>query len=260
MMRRTIQDGWIRAWRGGLSLTAALIVLAPLTAAAATVEFTTSLPDGGGLIPHRVEVHSLMELRHQNVVIQQKDYSCGAASLATVFNYYLNEPVKESDIIRTLLELNLKHGTLESVIQRKGFSMLDLKMFSESRGVKAVGYRLDFDDLANLGVQAIVPIIPNGYKHFVVFRAADKQRVYLSDPSFGNYTESIEEFKHDWYGFINVALAFFPDGMSESQIGKKPLVPQEMDRVYAVHEGNADLLNQKLPDTPFIKPFIPGEW
>lgn len=219
------------------------------------VEFTVGIPDGGGRISQRVEVKSLLDLRHQNVVIQQKDYSCGAASLATVFNYYLNEPVKESEIIHTLLELNMKHGTLESVIQRKGFSMLDLKMFSESRGVKAVGYRLDFDDLANLGVQAIVPIIPNGYKHFVVFRAADKHRVYLADPSFGNYTESIDEFKHDWYGFINVALAFYPKD-SDSRVQPPPLTPQEMERVYAFHQENASLFDQMLP----TRPFIPGEW
>jgi uncharacterized protein len=231
-----------------------LIVMVPLPSMAASVEFTLGAVDGGGLIVHQTEVKSLMELRHQNVVIQQRDYSCGAASLATIFNYYLNSPVSETEIIKTLLVLNAKKGTLEEVIRRKGFSMLDLKMFAEERGFKAAGYRLDFEDLATLGVQAIVPIIPDGFKHFVVFRGADATRVYLSDPSFGNLIESIDQFKKDWYGFTNVALAFFPPG-SESRLGQ-PLVPSELEKVFASRD-NVDT----LPDTQTsVRQFIPGEF
>lgn len=236
-----------------------LLVLSPLppfslTAAAATVEFTMGGLDGGGQIISQTEVTSLMDMRHKDVVLQQRDYSCGAASLATVFNYYLNVPVKETEIIRTLLELNRKKGTLEEVIRRKGFSMLDLKLFAEERGLKAAGYRLEFEDLANLGVQAIVPIIPDGFKHFVVFRGADARHVYLSDPSFGNLIESIDQFKKDWYGFTNVALAFYPPG-SESQAGK-PLVPEELERIYASRD-DADTLPYS---EPYSQVFIPGEW
>jgi len=236
-----------------------LIVLAPLppfslTAAAATVEFTMGVLDGGGQIINQTEVTSLMDMRHRDVVLQQRDYSCGAASLATVFNYYLKVPVKETEIIRTLLELNRKKGTLEDVIRRKGFSMLDLKLFAEERGLKAAGYRLEFEDLAKLGVQAIVPIIPDGFKHFVVFRGADSRRVYLSDPSFGNLIESIDQFKKDWYGFTNVALAFYPPG-SESQMGQ-PLVPAELEQIYASRDA-ADTLPYS---SPVVREFIPGEW
>jgi predicted double-glycine peptidase len=231
-----------------------LIVLAPFPSMAASVEFTMGVLDGGGLIVDQTEVKSVMDLRRQNVVLQQRDYSCGSASLATVFNYYLNSPVNETEIIRTLLEINKKKGTLEEVIRRRGFSMLDLKLFTEARGFKATGYRLDFDDLANLGVQAIVPIIPEGFKHFVVFRGADATRVYLSDPSFGNLIESVDQFKKDWYGFTNVALAFYPTG-SESQIGK-PLVPSELERVYASRDQADTLLDAQT----FERPLIPGEF
>jgi predicted double-glycine peptidase len=240
---------------------ALLIVLAPFPpfssteATAATVEFTMGVLDGGGQIINQTEVSSLMDMRHKDVVLQQRDYSCGAASLATIFNYYLKVPVQETEIIRTLLELNRKKGTLEDVIRRKGFSMLDLKLFAEERGLKAAGYRLEFEDLANLGVQAIVPIIPDGFKHFVVFRGADARRVYLSDPSFGNLIESIDQFKKDWYGFTNVALAFYPPG-SENQTGK-PLVPAELEQIYANSEYT-DTLPYNVQ--PYTREFIPGEW
>jgi predicted double-glycine peptidase len=237
-----------------MTIAVPLIVLVPFPLMAASVEFTQGVLDGGGLIVNQTEVKSLMDLRHQNVVQQQRDYSCGSASLATIFNYYLNSPVHETEIIRTLLELNMKKGTLEEVIRRRGFSMLDLKLFAEARGFKAVGYRLDFEDLANLGVQAIVPIIPDGFKHFVVFRGADATRVYLSDPSFGNLIESIDQFKKDWYGFTNVALAFYPPG-SESRIGQ-PLVPSELERVYASRDQADTLLDAQT----FGRPFIPGEF
>lgn len=231
-----------------------LIVLVPLPSMAASVEYTMGVLDGGGLMIQETEVQSLMDLRHQHVVQQQRDYSCGSASLATIFNYYLNSPVRETEIILSLLELNKKKGTLEDVIRRRGFSMLDLKLFAEERGFKAVGYRLDFEDLASLGVQAIVPIIPDGFKHFVVFRYADANRVYLSDPSFGNLVESIDQFKKDWYGFTNVALAFYPPGSENVKL--PPLAPPELEQVFASRDYADTLLDAQM----FTPQNIPGEF
>jgi predicted double-glycine peptidase len=48
------------------------------------------------------DVKSWTEFRDENLVKQQYDYSCGAASLATVLKYFFNEEVTEKEIIKAL--------------------------------------------------------------------------------------------------------------------------------------------------------------
>jgi len=230
------------------------VLLLPVRSYATSLEVTLGFMDGGVGLYHRQEVQSRQELLHKNVVIQQRDFSCGTASLATIFNFYLGRPVNESEIIRTLLEINKKRGTLEDVIKRRGFSLLDLKLFAEEMGYKASGYRLDFEDLVNLGIPALVPIIPSGFKHFVVFKGADRERVYLADPSFGNLIQPIEEFKKNWYGFTNVALIVVPKG--DMKIEHSPIAVSELDKIFVGQEGIDAFRYAGSPQ----RPFIPGEF
>lgn len=216
-----------------LATLVALLLWAPTSLWAALLEVNIGFEGGSGFVIEK-EVKSLQEIRHSHIIMQERDYSCGSAALATIFNYYLGRPIGETEIIRSLLDLNEKKGTLEKVIERKGFSLLDLKQFAESQGFNATGYRLNFEDLIKLGVPAIVPIAPGGYKHFVVFRGADRNRVYLADPSIGNITEPIEEFKKDWYGFTNVALVVLPPGDEKRE--ENPMALSDMDRVFVGQE------------------------
>src|SRR5687768_17199085 len=68
--------------------------------------------------------HTLKELRDLHVVKQQKDYSCGAAALATLMIYYFGDNTSEEEI------LNLLQSRLDDDEKRKkmirGFSLLDL--------------------------------------------------------------------------------------------------------------------------------------
>lgn len=232
--------------------SALLLLLAPIGSWAASLEVNIGF-DGSGFIIHQ-EVKSIQEIQRRNVVMQERDYSCGSAALATLFNYYLRDQVEEPEIINTLLKLNEEKGTLEKVIERKGFSLLDLKYFAEHRNFKATGFRLGFEDLVKLGVPAIVPIIPRGYKHFVVFRGADKDRVFMADPSIGNISQPIEQFKKDWYGFANVALVVIPPG-GEKPDGH-PLSLSDMDLLFIGQDDVSSILDR--PE-PFI--FLnPGEF
>lgn len=225
----------------------------PSSGMAASIEINVGFDGGGSLFIQR-EVKSIQEIQRRNVVMQERDYSCGSASLATLFNFYLEDPVHEEEIIKTLLAINREKGTIEKVIERKGFSLFDLKQFAESRNFKANGFRLNFEDLVSLGVPAIVPIMPRGYKHFVVFRGADRDRVYLADPSAGNITESIEQFKEDWFGFTNVALVILPPD------GKKltgfPMSITDLDQVFIGQSEIGPLVSQA---SPFMR-LIPGEF
>jgi len=237
-----------------MSLALLSVLLAPCSSYATNIEVSFGFSDMGSPIV-RQDVQSARDLLHKNVVIQERDYSCGTASLATLLNYYLGLQVDETEIIKTLLKINEKRGTLEDIIKRRGFSLLDLKLYAEDQGLKASGFRLDFEDLVNLQKPALVPIIPDGFKHFVVFRGADRERVYLADPSFGNLIESIDQFKKDWYGFTNVALIVVPK--DDKKIEKDSLSVSELDKVYAGQEGIDSFRYYAVSPSRL---FIPGEF
>ena len=224
----------------------------PSSSDAATVEINVGTPEMPVYVTR--EVDSLMDRRHAHVQLQERDYSCGAASMTSIFNYYLEYPIKEIDVIQGLLDIAKKKGTLEKIIQRRGFTLLDLKRFAESKGFTTSAFKLEFDDLVALGEPAIVPIIPGGYKHFVAFRGADKHYVYLADPSFGNLTQPIEDFKKDWYGFTNIALVVHrrPD---QDKNFVPPLIPSEHEKF------NPDLdIDAFLKTEPPQAPLVPTEW
>ena len=62
-----------------------LLALVPAAGArAAEVAFTGVLPNGA---LYTTPVQSMRENRYANLVRQQTDYSCGAASLATILSY-----------------------------------------------------------------------------------------------------------------------------------------------------------------------------
>ena len=248
MVVRGVTEGLSRALFAGLSVMA-LTGASQAMAADVQLNYNMALPSSPGLISqHHVE--SLLELRHKNMVIQERDFSCGAASLATILRYYLGLDITEVDTINGLVEIAKQRGTLERIIERRGFSLLDLKSFAESLGFQSAGYRLEFSDLVGLKMPALVPIIPEGYKHFVVFRGADDHFVYLADPSFGNLIESIDLFKHDWYGYTNVALVIFlPDSEKDK---KPPLALSDLDKIHVVSEGISDFIYR--PDSGVMMP------
>jgi len=200
-------------------------------------------------VVHNVE--SMVDQRHNHVQLQERDFSCGAASMTSIFNFFLEEPIKETEVIEGLLESAKKRGTIESVIRRRGFTLLDLKRYAEDKGYETTAFKLEFDDLAKLGEPAIVPIIPNGYKHFVAFRGADKKYVYLADPSFGNLTQTIEEFKRDWYGFTNVALVVHrKKGYDKNHV--PPLIPTEHEH-FDPDLSVDSFLHNELPRGPLVR-------
>jgi len=61
------------------------------------------LTNGGHLISTTDQrVQSWSELNEKNVIMQQFDYSCGAASLATVMRYYFDDDVTELSLMEDI--------------------------------------------------------------------------------------------------------------------------------------------------------------
>lgn len=140
------------------------------------------------------QVRSLLELRHDKVVRQRWDLSCGAAALATVLAYQHGDPVPEATIAKAMLQ-----QTDSQLVQaRLGFSLLDLKRFVEGRGYVGTGYaEVTMDDLVELA-PAIVPVRFSTYDHFVVFRGRLGRQVVLADPAYGNRLMSTSAFEKAW--------------------------------------------------------------
>jgi predicted double-glycine peptidase len=222
--------------------------VAPRADTNTTVEINIGPPDAPHFVTRKVE--SMMDLRHKHVQLQERDYSCGAASMTSIFRYYLEENVTELDVINGLLEIAKAKGTLEAIVRRRGFTLLDLKRYAESKGFKTSAFRLEFDDLVALHEPAVVPIIPGGYKHFVVFRGADSHYVYLADPSFGNLTQTIDDFKRDWYGFTNVALVVHrKEGQDKDHVPPLMLSKSELFNPYDFEDA---LRHLPPPQTPLV--------
>jgi len=149
---------------------------------------------GGGIAPEQVTIRPYSEFKFENIVHQAYDYSCGSAALVTVINHYLGIPVTEQQAMEGMLE----HGEREKIIERRGFSLLDMKRYVASLGACGAGYRGEMDDLAKLTQPAIVPIDYAGFKHFVVFRGMRDGRVFIADPSAGHIVFSVEQFAKLW--------------------------------------------------------------
>ncbi len=146
-------------------------------------------------------MRSLLEMRHQDVVIQKWDLSCGAAALDTLLRYEWGDSATEQDIALGLMSRKeyIEHPQLVQI--REGFSLLDLKRYVELHGYKGIGLGdMDFDDLLKYA-PLMVPINALGYNHFVIFRGVYGNRVLLADPAWGNRTMTIDNFQRIWLDF-----------------------------------------------------------
>ena len=139
-------------------------------------------------------VRSLAEFRHESVVIQRWDTSCGAAAVATLLTYDLGDPVTEREVATAML------GRTDPVRVRVrgGFSLLDMQEYAERRGYEADGYgSVSLEDLVGF-LPAIVPVQFHGYDHFVVVRQLRDGIVHFADPAYGKRSLSLAEFERAW--------------------------------------------------------------
>ncbi|TAK94124.1 MAG: peptidase C39 family protein [Aquabacterium sp.] len=149
---------------------------------------------GGGISPMPVTIKPYSEFKFENIIHQAYDYSCGSAALVTVINNYLGIKVTEQQAMEGMLS----HGERDKIIERRGFSLLDMKRYVASLGAIGAGFRGEMSDLEKLTQPAIVPIDYAGFKHFVVFRGIRDGRVFIADPSAGHIVFSVEQFAKLW--------------------------------------------------------------
>ncbi|SDZ49781.1 C39 family peptidase [Pseudomonas sp. NFIX28] len=169
-----------------------LLCLAGLTQAA---QMPVAVLPGANLVYKPVQ--SIRERKFADLVEQKTDFSCGAAALATVLRqaYWLD--VDEELVIKGMLAT-----ADQDLVRTQGFSMLDMKRYIESIGMRARGYRIPPEKLEAVTIPVVVLMDIRGYKHFVVMQRAQKDWVYIGDPVLGHKRYSHEDFVKGWNGIV----------------------------------------------------------
>lgn len=175
-----------------LSLPAASGCLAPPTERSTVQPALFPAPDR----QFRAPVATWRQVRSQNVVLQQQEYTCGAASLATVLKYFWQDDISEEKILEAALH-NLDQKELEDR-EKNGLSMEDLSRGSSRLGYAAAVLEMEYDKLKKLPAPVVVRLLKDDFKHFVVFRGELDGRVFLADPIRGNVRIPVGEFHRQW--------------------------------------------------------------
>jgi predicted double-glycine peptidase len=227
-----------------LTLTAVAAIALPQLAASA-FGGEIALPDSG----FRAKVASFRELHQSRVVQQEHDFSCGSAAVATLLTYSYGQPTTEREAFDTMYAV----GDREH-IEKFGFSLLDMQKYLASRGLHAVGYKMNMERLRNLHVPAIVLISPKGYNHFVVVRGLQNGGVIVADPRLGLRRIKASDFEAMWNGIVFV----LKDG--EAVAGKRFNDPKDLKILASASPGEGmvyarDGLTSLFLNIPFFNDY-----
>jgi len=170
---------------------ALLLACTPLVAQeAALPTISEPLPDSVWLHSHsaagRVRVQSWKTRRDEGLVKQDLDYSCGAASLATLLTQYYGAAVSEEALLQAM----------DKGDARASFD--DMARALAQFGFKAQGFAASWEQLVKLRVPVVVYLKHRKSDHFSVLRGIDDRTVWLADPSLGNRTYSKSQFLAMW--------------------------------------------------------------
>lgn len=144
---------------------------------------------GGVAIP----VVSMRQSRLTGTLLQQYDFSCGSAAIATLLTHHYRTPVTEQEVFEAMYA----HGDQDK-IRQEGFSYLDMKRYLASLGLAADGFEQPLDKLAEARIPALALINENGYQHFVVIKGMAAGRVLLGDPAQGTRSMWRSDFEALW--------------------------------------------------------------
>ncbi|WP_210009479.1 C39 family peptidase [Aquirhabdus parva] len=175
-----------------------------------------------------VVVKPLSSTQFRGIVKQAYDYSCGSAALTTLLNGYMAQTKNEREVMDGLL----KYGEYDRIIQRRSFSLLDMKRYVNAIGFNSNGFRGTFQDLVSLDKPAIVPIAYAGFKHFVVYKAFKDGHVFVADPALGNISFTAAHFQEVWDNSIMFIIT--------------PDVGQPTNNLLALQDGDMRVIDDAL--------------
>lgn len=133
-----------------------------------------------------IPVKSWKTLRDARIVKQDRDYSCGAASLATLLNEFYGQGLAEETLLKAM----------DKGDGRASFE--DMQRALPQFGFKGQGFAASYEQLSRLRMPVIVYLKHRKDDHFSVLRGISGDTVWLADPSLGNRTYSRAQFLDMW--------------------------------------------------------------
>ena len=158
-----------------------LILLTPISLEAADSAYV-SIHNFRGSIP----VASWKTIRDSRIIKQDLDYSCGAASIATILSEHYGLAITEEQILQIMDKKDMRA------------SFDDMANALKEMGFRGVGYAASFEQLTKLKIPVIVYTKHRKDDHFSVLRGISRSTVWLADPSLGNRTYSKYQFLKMW--------------------------------------------------------------
>lgn len=163
---------------------------------------------GGVAVP----VVSMRQARLTGTLLQQYDFSCGSAAIATLLTHHYRTPVSEQQVFESMyLEGD------QAKIRREGFSYLDMKRYLARLGFTADGFEQPLDKLNDARIPALALINEKGYQHFVVIKGVQADRVLIGDPAQGTRAMPRREFEALW---SNRLLFVIHNRMEQAQFNR----------------------------------------
>ncbi len=221
-------------------LVACALLMAPQMVRAGDVAFSGVLPNGG---LYSGQVESMQERRFRNLVRQHTDYSCGAAALATILKHAYHLNTDEATVIEGMM------GVADpELVRQRGFSLLDIKRYVESLGMRGRGYRVNEERLASLRVPGLVLMDVRGFRHFVVLKQIRDGMAEVADPILGNRVIPVKEFLEAWpsRAVFVVIGSDFDRNTALLQPSEKPSA-----RALAARQGRGPITDAELVDFGF---------
>lgn len=207
----------------------------------------------GAVSPGTDEVHegvrSWTAMKFDNLVHQRTDFSCGAAVLATIFNYGFGHHTTEQQVLVNMLKV-----ADPDIVRDKGFSLLDMKNYAKAVGLVGEGFKVDYAAVGQLKVPAIALLNIRGYKHFVIVRKADAERVSIGDPALGNRVMSRPEFERAWNQVLFVIIG---KGFDPKTVLLNPPQPLSAKRLY---DQRSPIVNAEASEFGFGAGFNFAVW
>ena len=137
-------------------------------------------------------VRSYEELRNQDVIRQNYEESCGAASLATLINTIDFKILTEKDVLEQMDKGDKKTNT-------DMVSFLQLKQAADKLSYDSEGYQLDRATFEKINLPVLVKIEDDPrFPHFVVVINHQGDFITILDPSYGKYISSKDQFYNIW--------------------------------------------------------------
>ncbi len=141
----------------------------------------------------RIPITTWKNQRDAGITKQDKDFSCGAASLATLLNSFYGQTVTEEALLQAMNKTDARA------------SFEDMQKALPQFGFKAQGLALSYSQLSQLTRPVVVYVKFRNNAHFSVLRGINADTVWLADPSLGNRSYSREQFLAMWDLRLNEA-------------------------------------------------------